>query len=449
VRVEAGRIIEIGKLDARPDEHGIDAKGGLLIPGLHDHHIHMAATAMARMSVPCGPPDVHNEVQLAQALSIAGEGWIRGIGYHESVAGLLHVDHLDALVPDRPLRIQHRSGRMWFFNTPALDALLSLNSPSPRLEQVDGRWTGRLFDDDAWVRQSRIGGPPSFASVSAELARFGVTGITDMSVANVSQSAEHFAAELANGNLLQSCMVAGSISLGDADLPAGIMLGAAKLHLHEYNLPHPDDVVAFIKAAHAQGRAVASHCTTEVELVYTLSALQGAGAMHGDRIEHAGIVTDVLLTQIAELGLHIVSQPHFIAERGDQYLVDVPRADHDALYRLAAFQRAGVVLAAGSDAPYGSLDPWVAMRAAVQRKAPSGQSIGLDEALDPDQALQLYLAHPADLGQQRRVVVGAPADLCLLDRPWALARSRLQSDDVRCVLAGGRLIDNCVDQAPV
>ena len=37
---------------------------------------------------------------------------------------------LDRLVPDRPLRIQHRSGRMWLLNSAALSELLDRGRPS-------------------------------------------------------------------------------------------------------------------------------------------------------------------------------------------------------------------------------------------------------------------------------------------------------------------------------
>jgi dihydroorotase-like cyclic amidohydrolase len=39
VRIEQGLIAETGALTAREGEAVIDAKGGALLPGLHDHHI--------------------------------------------------------------------------------------------------------------------------------------------------------------------------------------------------------------------------------------------------------------------------------------------------------------------------------------------------------------------------------------------------------------------------
>ena len=45
-----------------------DAKGDALIPGLHDHHIHLNSTAVAINSVICGPPDVSNEIELIEKI---------------------------------------------------------------------------------------------------------------------------------------------------------------------------------------------------------------------------------------------------------------------------------------------------------------------------------------------------------------------------------------------
>ncbi|MGA1850082.1 amidohydrolase family protein [Sphingobium sp. HT1-2] len=448
LRIAEGQIAAIGTLAALPGEAVVDARGGALLPGLHDHHIHLAAHAVARASLPCGPPAVTSEADLAAALAQPGEGWLRGIGYHESVAGLPDALTIDRLQAERPVRIQHRSGRMWLLNSRALDLLLALDAPPPGLERIDGRWTGRLFDEDGWLRRVLGGTPPALDAVGDELARHGVTGVTDMSPGNDGASLAWFAAERAAARLPQHLVAAGTLALADTPPPPGIAVGPAKLHLHENALPDFDQCVAFLRAAHDQGRAIASHCTTETELVFTLAALAQAGARPGDRIEHAGITPDLLLEQMVELGVQVVSQPHFIAERGDHYLRDVEPRERPLLYRLSAFARAGLVLAAGSDAPYGVADPWAAMRAAVSRETPNGAIIGQDEALTPEAALALYLADPLDLRRQRAVTVGSPADLCLLDRPWAQARDRLLAQDVAMTWIAGSVVHDRVDQTP-
>ena len=447
VRIAAGRIGEIGSLIPRDGEKVIDALGGALLPGLHDHHLHLSALAVTGASVRCGPPEVVDEAGLAEALSRPGSGWLRGIGYHESVAGLPDASALDRLAPNRPVRVQHRSGRMWFLNSLALALLLEHASPPPGLERRGGRWTGRLFDEDRWLRTALGSRPPRFTEVSGTFARMGVTGITDLSPANDPAIATHFAAEQRRGGLRQRCVMGGTLALADGAFDAQLRLGPGKLHLHESALPDFDETRAFLAATHRQERVAAIHCVTETELVFALAALEAAGTVAGDRIEHASVAPDHLVTEMARLGLRVVSQPHFIAERGDQYLREVDEDARPFLYRLAGLRRAGIVLAAGSDAPFGTCDPWAAMRAAISRCTADGETIGADEALTPEQALALYLADPIDLARERRIEPGAPAELCLLDRPWAEARLRLDAGDVRTTVIGGSIVHDRIDQA--
>ncbi|MEJ5976305.1 amidohydrolase family protein [Novosphingobium sp. PS1R-30] len=411
----------------------IDAQGGALLPGLHDHHIHLAGLAVRAASVPCGPPEVNDADELAARLRRPGSGWIRGIGYHESVMGLPDRRQLDALAPDRPLRIQHRSGRLWLFNSLGLETVLA------GAEAPDGldRDKGHLFDEDAWLQTALASTPPDFTAISADLARFGVTGVTDMSPRNDPVIARHFAGQREARSLRQHALLAGTLG--------GWTLGPAKLHLHEAAFPDFEETVAFIATAHDQHRGLAVHCVSEIELVFALAAIEAAGARPGDRIEHASVASPELVARIAALGLAVCVQPHFVAERGDRYLADVEPRHHGDLYRLRSLSDAGVPLAGGSDAPFGDADPWQAMAAAVSRRTRDGQVIGAEEALTPEEALALYLADPLDLTRQRRVEPGATADLCLLDRPWTAARESLSADTVRATFVSGEL----VHQAPV
>jgi len=449
VRIADGVIAAIGTLAPIAGEETIDAAGGLLLPGLHDHHIHVAAFAASLSSVRCGPPEIADAAALADALRRApGSGWLRGTGYHESVAGLPDAATLDAIVADRPLRIQHRSGRMWLFNSAGLAAILDGRVPPPGLEKAGDRFTGRLFEGDAWLRDALAGRPPCFAAVGRMLANHGVTGLTEISPSNDAVIARHFVDEMATGALPQRVLLAGALTLADAAMAPRLALGPAKLHLHEAALPALDDAAAFVATAHAQGRAVAVHCATEVELLYTLAMFDEAGVAPGDRIEHASVTPDFALDEIARRGLAVVTQPHFIAERGDAYRRDVEIETQPLLYRLRAFLSAGVTLAAGSDAPFGSADPWAAMAAAVSRRTHEGATLGAAEALTPEQALDLFLRDPVALDRRRAIVVGMQADLCLLHRPWREARTRLSSDGVRAVYVDGRRIDDRVDQPP-
>ena len=89
VRCENGRIEALAaKLPPRPREAIVEARGGALLPGLHDHHLHLFALAAALESVVCGPPQITSADALSRVLHAAPvrAGWIRGTGYFESVA---------------------------------------------------------------------------------------------------------------------------------------------------------------------------------------------------------------------------------------------------------------------------------------------------------------------------------------------------------------------------
>jgi predicted amidohydrolase YtcJ len=77
----------------------------------------------------------------------------------------------------------------------------------------------------------------------------------------------------------------------------------------------------------------------------------------------------------------------------------------------------------------------------VSRTAPGGSVVGAREGLTPEQALDLFRG-PAERpgGPARTVGPGAPADLCLLAEPWAVARRRLAAPLVRATVVDGRLV---------
>jgi predicted amidohydrolase YtcJ len=86
------------------------------------------------------------------------------------------------------------------------------------------------------------------------------------------------------------------------------------------------------------------------------------------------------------------------------------------------------------------------MAAAVSRRTAGGAVLGAEEALTPEAALALFLADPQDLARRRTIAPGAPADLCLLDRPWRAARGVLSADLVGATLIGGRIVHDRIHQ---
>jgi predicted amidohydrolase YtcJ len=464
VRIAGGRVVDLRPgLRALGGEEELDAAGCALLPGLHDHHVHLRALAAAQASVQVGPEQVRSAAELAARLREADAAapagaWLRCVGYHESVAGPLDRWVLDRLAdparptglarPVRPVRVQHRTGALWVVNSAGM-ALLGLDADGPvrDLAGVErdgaGRATGRLWRMDRWLGD-RVPPPPGdlavgLASVSARAAALGVTGFTDATPGATGRDVAGLADAVADGTIAQRlhCMVPAdhsAVSVVSGRAPGRLSIGPVKIMLDDETLPSLDSLADSMRGAHAARRPVAVHCVTRVQLVLTLAALDAAGRLPGDRIEHGAVIPAELVPALR--GLTVVSQPHFVAERGEQYARDVEAADLPDLWRLRSLIDAGVAVAAGSDAPFGGADPWQVMRAATRRPA----GLGPDETVDPATALRLFLGSASTPSVPSVVAPGAAADLVLLRGPPREALGSLGSDLVAATIIDGDVV---------
>jgi len=449
VRVSDGTIAAIGRpLDPAPGEEAVDGGRGALLPGLHDHHIHLVALAAAERAPFVGPPAVNDGDQLTVALRRAdtalGDGeWLGAIGYHESVSGPLDRWRLDALVETRPVRVQHRSGAEWVLNSRALAAVGLDGGEHPDRPGVErdeaGRVTGRLRGLDRWLGDRMPPAPaPDLAAVGRRLSRYGVTGVTDATPVMSLDDLGPVAAAATRGDLPQRITVTGGPRLATAAPPAPLARGPVKLVVADYAQPAHADLVRWIGAAHEAGRPVAVHCVTRPGLALALAAWDEAGVLAGDRIEHGSVVPPDLRARVAAHGLVIVTQPGFVLERGDRYLTEVHPGDLPHLYPCRSLIEAGIPVGGSTDAPFGHPDPWRAIATAVERRTIDGAPLGVREAVAPERALALFLTSPdAPGGMLRRVTVGAPADLCLLDAPLSRVLEEPSSSHVALTLHEG------------
>ncbi len=423
----------------------IDGGGGALIPGLHDHHLHLAALAASTESTVVGPPTVVDATDLSRVLVDTdrdlGEGeWLRAVGYHESVAGDIDRAWLDRIVPNRPVRVQHRSGARWTLNSAGLRAIDADHAEHTGIE-LDRRGipTGRLNRVDDWLR-GRL--PPTefpdLAAIGRRLADVGITGVTDCTPYRTEDGPRAIAEALRCKRIHQRVVLTGHVDLVDGSWPGQVEVGPVKVVVDEHDLPDIGVLVSTIQRSHAAGRTVAVHLVTAAATAFALAAWRDAGSRPGDRIEHGAVLTPAMSRVVADLGLTVVTQPSFVAERGDRYLADVPVEEIDDLYRCASLGALGIAVAGSSDAPYADPDPWLAVRAATERQTANGRLLGGDERLDSRAALALFTGDPRCPGHGSiQVMPGAPADLCLLHVPLEDALARPSADHVRSVFRQG------------
>jgi predicted amidohydrolase YtcJ len=406
-RIRDGRIAELApQLIEAGGETVIEGNGGELLPGLADHHIHLRALAAARRSL-----DLHG-ADLTEVPRDAGSGWLRVIG---AGVELTRAD-IDAVWPERPVRVQHRSGALWTLNSMALERL----GPGASADEVA---TGQFWRSGERLRAMLdLGEEADLAAVSADLAGYGITHVTDASPKGDPSTLtidQHVLSLAATGT------------------------GPRKLVIADHDLPDLDVLIQAISRTHADGRGVALHVVSAVAIALALAAIDAAGSDEADRIEHAAVCDDDSARRIAELGITVVTQPSILERHGHTYLRDSEQRERALLWRYGGLLRAGVRAAVSSDAPYGEPDPWATIRAAATRVS-DGVPVGPDdERVAPTIALASMLAEPHDpAGAQRVVRVGAAADLCLLDSdlPTALDHAiRSGPSPVRATFIAGTL----------
>jgi predicted amidohydrolase YtcJ len=228
-------------------------------------------------------------------------------------------------------------------------------------------------------------------------------------------------------------------------LPPSVSVGAVKVLLDDSDLPAPHELVATVTAAHREGRPLAVHCVTRIQVLVALAAFAGAGAVPGDRIEHGSLIPVESIGELSRLGLLVVTQPNFVAERGDRYLADVDPAERSDLYRCRSLLDAGVAVAFGTDRPYGGADPWAVVRAAASRRTGGNQFLHPEEAVSARRALAALTGPGHAPAASRQLTPGQPGDLCLLDRPLGAVLDRLQGPqaldiDVLATVVAGRVV---------
>jgi len=445
VRLTGGTIAEIGhRLERRAAEAVFDLEGARLVPGLHDHHLHLRALAAVESSVIVGPPEIQNAHELSERLRTAGahlmEGqWLRGVAYHQSVAGDLDRWRLDALVPDRPVRIQHASGVLWILNSAGIAALdIRGDAPAGAERDDTGVLTGRFWREDEWLGSRLPRTSHDFSGLSQLAASRGVTGFTDATPGAHEVDLAGYLEAVENKTLVQRlCLMAEpGVAEPESEL---VTLGPTKVLLDDMTLPTFDELAAQIRHAHDADRPVAVHCVTRTQSILTLAVLEQVGVHEGDRIEHGSILGVDAIATIARLGICVVTQPGFIVTRGDRFLRDVPAPSRPDLYRLGSLLAAGVVVAGSTDAPFGDPDPWVGLQAAALRRTLGGQVLGPEEGVDGPTALALFTGDAAAPARQRTVAVGQPADLCVVE-PGTAGYAAGPGPEIRATFVAGRLI---------
>lgn len=435
----------------------IEAPGRVVIPGLHDAHLHLVELARSRRALDLVPAQSFDDLlQLVTrgADELPSSGWLHGRGWSADSLPGAEAARLGRVVGARLAFLASRDGHSAWVS-PALLARAGIDA---RVDDPTGGHVERDRDGspNGIVRETavdlvrphvdRISGEELRAAldeVVAELNGFGITAVTDAGdfmadggagrhaamgdsfstlaamgggfdrrlrvTANLPVDALDAAirAGLHSGQVLPD---AGGITVGWVKAFADGALGSRTAALFEpYTCAGagsplgvltitPDRLDEVIASARSAAIGVAVHAIGDRANALVIDAFERAGPRSDglrDRIEHVQLTRPADRGRIAALGLVASMQP--IHCPSDAAHIERCWAGREpSAYAWCSLAGSGVRLAFGSDAPVEAVNPWLGIHAAVNRRGVGeAASWQPQEALSLPEALAGYTSGPA------------------------------------------------------
>lgn len=484
IGIAGGRVVSAGSYadvarSAAPGARVVNAGSRAVIPGLHDFHIHLVGLARARSGVSLDDAASGRQVarRLADAIDhLPPDAWLTGRGWSEMQLVDLAPGVLDAAVGERLAFVSSHDGHSaWASPAARRLAGLSASTADPtggRIERGDDDEPSGILRETAMdLVAPLVPEPqgdvlrPDLDTTLRDLAALGITGASeagdytaDGGIGADAALGDSFSTltdlgSLVDGRLRMSIGIpvdalttaaerglrTGSVLDGRRTLRFGWAkeyadgaLGSGTAALDEPATGQTDTGILRVTPEHLDrlatmarraGIGLAIHAIGDRAAATVLDALARAPAARAqaahDRIEHLQLLREADAARLAALGVVASIQP--IHAAADRDLVEVAwRGRQDRAYAWRTLADAGVAIAAGSDAPVESVNPWLGIFAAVHRRAPDDARGDWrpEQALTVAEALHAYTRGPARAiraDDEGHLQPGARADLAVLD----------------------------------
>jgi len=506
--VRGGRFVAVGssadiRALAGPRTQTFDAQGATVTPGFIDCHNH-AVGEVLQFEVLVGNP---YEVEFVTIDSIVGklkakadtlppDTWVEGFFYDDTKVKdgrLITARDLDRVSTSQPVRIQHRGGHTYFYNSKAL-AMAGVTKTTPNPPggtfdkgpdgELNGRVTDRangvfagigkrqVFSPQEQARRGRAGQ----AFISQQFARYGLSSVHHEGGDLAALQEVRARGELKHRvsyepqDLVIEAMIRSGLQTGFGD--EWIKLGATAEHVvdgsfsertlawskpfpgvsppYYGNLTETQEVLnAWIERVHRAGIDVNCHANGDVAIGNVLTAVERAQKLFPrpgarPKITHCSLVNDELVARIKAAGVVpavFSTYPYYNSDKFPFYGEDTLK--HAMACR--SFLDAGVPVCAGSDFQPGPFSPLMAIQAMVTRKGWDGKTWGANQKITVDEALRINTLNGAYASHEEAIkgsiTPGKLADFVVLAQdPHAVDPDKIKDIKILRTVTGGAVM---------
>ena len=504
VAVRDGKIVSVGEknlcIAALGEKYErVDLQGCAILPGFIDTHLHPVLLIFFALNCDLGPAKSIGDLQLGLSealLKKSGDSWLVGLNFDEQNMREKRVPDrhdLDKASPDRPVVVIKHDGHSVFASTRAIEAAgvtASTQAPEAGIieREVDGYPSGVFREMAAQLILNAMPMPELPVLVDAArqtFNRLAALGLTSLGV--VLQTGDEGPAGSAGAfdvpamqlflehcpqslfsllitsdvtgldELKGSALNNGANRLGGIKLFADGTFGSSTAYMSEPfsdnpqkqgMLMHPpEELYRRMAAAHNAGWQVCIHAIGDAanDLCAELYARlfkehPSKGCRH--RIEHASIMNERTVREMARLGIVVSSQPMFIHSEKDWLRRRLGAERCKFVYPFRSFLDAGIKLAGASDAPIESQDVMHAIQCCVTR-----EGFEPHQCVSVEEAVRMYTLDAAyaqfEDGIKGSITTGKRADLVVLsDDPFKVQPDKIRDIKVLRTVVGGETVYN-------
>ena len=427
ILIDKGKIIFIGDKNkinfSLKDLDIIDCENNSILPGLIDGHCHPLEVVSNMESIDLSEIKFNSKDDLKKYLkntNFKNKKTLKFHGFeHRNIKESLNLKFFDELNLNIPLIMKHRTGHLMFLNSLAFKNL-KININDYKFP-VDSQ---KIHQKTSYQEQSNF--KDNVKKYNKMLIKYGYTTIVDAGVNNDISKFNTYK-NLIKENLinLNICYMLGNEKVEQFQ---GIKSNE-KLYIGPTKFIFPEEIsmneIETILKNHMtiSKNDLAFHAISSDMIFKILHTLfEKLNKFLGSRLirlEHATEFFPNTFKAYNDKKLHLIFNPNFIYDHGDFYIQNQDDFDIDSIFNLNDSYKYKFNIGAGTDSPFGSIDPINIINSSINRTTKNKNIIGNKNKVDLFEIIKaITYGNAKALKKQNKIgtlKVGKNADIIVLN----------------------------------